>query len=173
MQVRVADRQLKLAVATDALQAVAKIALAAPEAGANHASGVSDASDDVGDYQVVGIALVGDAEMRQLNRAHRRLDRTTDVLSFDLRGARGPGEPRAGEIVISTDRVLAQARRYRVPPAEELARLLIHGILHLRGHDHHEREERRRMRALERAAMTRARSAVGRLLAPPAPQGRR
>ena len=154
MQVRVADRQRKLAVAMDALRAVAKIGLAAPEAGA----------DPAGDYQVVGIALVDDAEMRQLNAAHRRLDRTTDVLSFDLRAACGPGEPRTGEVVISTDRVLAQARRYRVTPGEELARLLIHGMLHLRGHDHHEREERRRMRALERAAMTQARGAVPKLV---------
>ena len=145
----------------DALRTVAKIGLAAPEAATAHASG---ADDGAGDYQVVGIALVNDAEMRKLNAAHRRLDRTTDVLSFDLRAARGPGEPRAGEVVISTDRVLAQARRYRVTPGEELARLLIHGMLHLRGHDHQEREERRVMRALEREAMAEARSAVARLI---------
>jgi len=101
----------------------------------------------------VGIALVTDVEMRRLNSAYRRIDRTTDVLSFDLRPVRSPGEPLAGEIVISTDRVVVQARRYRVTPARELARLLVHGLLHLQGHDHQAAGERARMRAAERVAL--------------------
>jgi rRNA maturation RNase YbeY len=109
--------------------------------------------DGAGDYDQIGIALVTDAEMRLLNRTYRQIDRTTDVLSFDLREVRGPGEPRSGEIVISTDRLLAQARRYRATPAQEFARLLIHGLLHLCGHDHQAPGERARMRARERAAL--------------------
>lgn len=91
--------------------------------------------------------------MRELNRTYRGLDRSTDVLSFDLRGARAAREPHAGEILISTDRVLAQARRYRGTPARELARVLIHGLLHLQGFDHRKMAERRRMRAVERRLM--------------------
>jgi probable rRNA maturation factor len=127
-------------VAKTALRKLATIALAGHE-------------DGSGGYDQVGIALVTDTEMRLLNRTYRRLDRTTDVLSFDLRAAMSPGEPRSGEIVISTDRVVAQARRYRVTPSRELARLLVHGILHLCGHDHQEPKERARMRAAERAAL--------------------
>jgi len=136
----VADRQHRLAVARAALKKVATIALAGHE-------------DGTGGYDQVGIALVTDLEMRRLNRTYRRIDRTTDVLSFDLRAVRSPGEPRSGEIVISTDRVLAQARRYRTTPARELARLLVHGILHLRGHDHQLPAERARMRALEQVVL--------------------
>lgn len=126
-------------VATAALRKLATIALAGHDAD--------------GGYELVGIALVTDVEMRKLNAAYRRMDRTTDVLSFDLRPVRSPGEPLSGEIVISTDRVLVQARRYRVTPARELARLLVHGMLHLAGHDHQAAGERARMRAAERAAL--------------------
>jgi rRNA maturation RNase YbeY len=143
MEVRVADRQRRLTVTSRALKKLATIALAEHEDGA-------------GDYDLVGIALVTDAEMRTLNRAYRRLDRTTDVLSFDLRAVQSPGEPRSGEIVISTDRVVVQARRYRTTPERELARLLVHGVLHLCGHDHQRPAERARMRARERAALSAA-----------------
>ena len=139
-------------VAKAALRKLATIALAGHEAG--------------GGYELVGIALVTDREMRQLNAAYRRIDRTTDVLSFDLRPVRSPGEPRSGEIVISTDRVLVQARRYRVTPARELARLLVHGLLHLAGHDHMAAGERARMRAAERTVLARAAGTIPALLAP-------
>ena len=153
MQVRVADRQHRLAVATAALRKLATIALAGHDAGD-------------GGYEQVGIALVTDVEMRRLNAAYRRIDRTTDVLSFDLRPVRSPGEPLAGEIVISTDRVVIQARRYRVTQAHELARLLVHGLLHLSGHDHQAAGERARMRTAERAALKAAARTIPGLLAP-------
>jgi len=139
-------------VAKAALRKLATIALAG-----------HDAVD--GGYEQVGIALVTDAEMRRLNAAYRRIDRTTDVLSFDLRPVRSPGEPLAGEIVISTDRVVVQSRRYRVTQAHELARLLVHGLLHLAGHDHQAAGERARMRAAERGALQAAAGAIPGLLA--------
>jgi probable rRNA maturation factor len=141
MRIRVVDRQQRLDVSRSALRTIARRALAARESG----------------YDEIGIALLDDSAMREVNRNFRDLDRTTDVLSFDLRSARVAGEPRAGAILISTDRVVVQARRYRVTAARELARLTIHGLLHLQGLDHRWAAERRRMRAAEREIL----SAVG------------
>src|SRR5437867_5468159 len=92
----------------------------------------------------IGLVLTGDAELRALNRRWRGIDRATDVLSFPY----GPPDASrvSGDLVISIDRALAQARRYRVSFGRELARLVIHGTLHLAGHDHHRPAERQRMR---------------------------
>jgi probable rRNA maturation factor len=116
----------------------------------------------------IGVRLTGDAELRALNRAWRGIDRATDVLSFPYetiarprRGAEPP--PRAatsGDLVISMDRVRVQAKRYRVGPGRELARLLVHGTLHVAGHDHHRPGERRRMRAREREALRRVAASI-------------
>lgn len=87
--------------------------------------------------------------MRELNRLHRSVDATTDVLSFPLhppgafdRTARTrplvAGEPELmlGDVVVSLDVARRQAADYDAPLERELERLLIHGILHLCGHDH-------------------------------------
>lgn len=102
----------------------------------------------------IGIVLTDDATSRALNRRWRSIDRATDVLSFDY----GTRDGRvSGDLVISLDRLRAQAKRFRVTPGQELARLVIHGTLHLAGHDHHREGERRRMRALERRALAESR----------------
>jgi probable rRNA maturation factor len=114
----------------------------------------------------LGVVLVDDASIRELNRRYRRHDRATDVLSFlyeevkaaparhtrhtrSTPGTRGRRPVVHGDIVISLDRMRHQARRYRVPEARELGRLVIHGALHLAGHDHQGASERRRMRERE------------------------
>jgi probable rRNA maturation factor len=98
----------------------------------------------------IGVTLAGDAELRDLNRRWRGIDRATDVLSF---GYDETAERVDGDLVISADRLRAQARRYRVTVARELARLVVHGTLHLAGLDHHRAADRRYMRARERAAL--------------------
>jgi probable rRNA maturation factor len=85
--------------------------------------------------------------------------------------ARAPSHPRPrrrrplvhGDIVISLDRVRAQARRYRVSEGQELARLVIHGALHLAGHDHHRPSERALMRRREELVVSKIRRIVTRL----------
>ena len=104
----------------------------------------------------ITVVLGDDALLRDLNRRFRALDRATDVLSFvyDGAGARGGATPRvAGDIVISLDRVSAQARRYRVSRGRELARLVVHGALHLAGLDHPTRARRLEMRRREARAL--------------------
>ncbi len=101
----------------------------------------------------LSITFVGDRAMRRLNREHRGKDRTTDVLSFPLyepfavpRRARA-GEPELllGDIIISVDVAKRQAAEYDATLDAEIERLLIHGLLHLLGHDHEEPGERARM----------------------------
>jgi len=108
----------------------------------------------------IALLLTDDEAPRALNRRWRRIDRATDVLSFGY-GTRAGRV--SGDVVISLDRMAEQARRFRTGPARELARLVIHGTLHLAGHDHHAAAERRAMRALERRAMSASRAHVARL----------
>jgi probable rRNA maturation factor len=107
----------------------------------------------------VTIVLGDDALLRSLHAKYKGKDRATDVLSFTLedeRAAPGRGgrvaRVLAGEIYVSRDRLLVQAKRYRHSPGRELLRLVTHGLLHLAGHDHMKPGERRVMRAAERTA---------------------
>lgn len=106
----------------------------------------------------LSLTFVGDAAMRRLNREHRDKDKTTDVLSFPLfepfavprrAGAGGP-ELMLGDIIISVDAAKRQAAAYDASLEAEIERLLVHGILHLLGHDHEETAERARMSREER-----------------------
>ncbi|TMG34247.1 MAG: rRNA maturation RNase YbeY [Chloroflexi bacterium] len=97
----------------------------------------------------VSLAFVDDATQRGLNRRHRRIDRTTDVLSFGQRlprRARGPGAARhlvadpdgvlrLGDIVVSSAQAARQARRGGRRLADEVALLVAHGALHLVGYE--------------------------------------
>ncbi len=92
--------------------------------------------------RTLSILVTDDDEMRALNRQWRQLNRTTDVLSFE-----GGGEV-LGDVAISLPCAMRQAERHGVTRDEELARLLIHGTLHLLEHDHRTPAERRAMTAL-------------------------
>src|SRR6266700_1500748 len=100
----------------------------------------------------IAIVLTRDPEIRALNRRWRGIDRATDVLSFgyDAAAPGGKGPCRApaicGDLVISLERMHEQAKRYRVTPGRELARLAVHGALHLAGLDHQRPAERMHMR---------------------------
>lgn len=101
----------------------------------------------------ISLSFVRDPAIRELNRVHRGKDAPTDVLSFPLveAGDEFAGAERLlGDIVISVDTALRQAADYDAPLDREVQRLLIHGVLHLLGHDHMEAGERAVMEAEER-----------------------
>ena len=75
--------------------------------------------------------ITGDAELRRHNRDFRGKDYPTDVLSFPS----GSG-PHLGDIAISVARARAQAREFGHPIEQEVQILMLHGVLHLMGHDH-------------------------------------
>jgi probable rRNA maturation factor len=119
----------------------------------------------------IGLLLADDARLRVLNRDWRGIDRATDVISFAYDELEPGAATRAvrGDLAVSLERMRAQARRYRVTPGTELARLVVHGVLHLCGHDHARVAERTAMRALEDRALRGARSearALDRALTP-------
>ena len=93
----------------------------------------------------LSVALVDDAQMRALNQRYRRLDRTTDVLAFP-QGAYGL----VGDVVLSVETARRRAGASADRLERELARCLLHGILHLAGWDHHTAVTRRLMRRRER-----------------------
>ena len=112
---------------------------------------------DVGEASAeMGILFVGDQRMRGLNRRYRGKDRTTDVLAFAMREAFTPHASRLtpdmlGDVVISVPTAWRQAKEAGRSLDEELAWLLVHGILHLCGYDHVRSEkEARRMHRRER-----------------------
>lgn len=86
----------------------------------------------------VGIIFTDDAEVRLLNLNYRKLDKTTDVLSFSmLEGQEFEGlSPELGDIVISVPMAEKQAKRYKCSLQKEILRLVVHGALHLFGYDH-------------------------------------
>ena len=94
----------------------------------------------------LSIVLVDDAMIARLNTQYHHALGPTDVLSFDY----GEGE---GELIVSVDHAITQARRFHTTPARELALYVVHGILHLHGHDDLGARDRRRMRAGERRLM--------------------
>ena len=106
---------------------------------------------DRGDAEL-SVTLVDDSTMRVLNARYRGIDAPTDVLSFSL--LEGDHAERRGgllgDVVVSLETALRQARRGRRSLDDEALRLLIHGVLHLVGHDHERDDEARLMRAEER-----------------------
>lgn len=101
----------------------------------------------------VSILLTTDAAMQELNRAFRRKNKSTDVLSFPALSLGLPGEPAlAGDLAISLDIAGAQATALGHPLATEVKILLLHGLLHLAGFDHEQDtgQMARRERALRR-----------------------
>lgn len=95
----------------------------------------------------LSLSLVSDRAIRALNRDWRGIDSATDVLSFSQIEEAGVGAPNPrslancaglalGDVLISIDTALRQAREMRITPASRIRRLLVHGFLHLIGYDH-------------------------------------
>jgi probable rRNA maturation factor len=103
------------------------------------------------------VLLVGDDRMRELNRDWRGKDRPTDVLSFSQQEGEALPEPAflLGDVVVSVDTLRRQAADGGWTEDEELTRLLLHGVLHLLGHDHEDEGDAERMRAEEARVIAR------------------
>ena len=114
---------------------------------------VSHVLEEEGKEHSVAIAFVGVQTMRCLNREWMGEDRPTDVLSF-LMGDPPPGpcasDIPSGEIVICTPICEESSRTRAIDLHREVARMLIHGLLHLLGYDHATGSQQRRMRLRER-----------------------
>lgn len=87
----------------------------------------------------LSIAFVTNAAIRKINRQFLKHDFATDVISFPL------GTDLVGELVISAEFAVGEARLRKIPVEEELLRYVAHGILHLLGYDDHDPADRERM----------------------------
>ena len=92
---------------------------------------------------LLSISFVSKRAMADLNRRHLGHRGGTDVITFAL-GRPVPKAPLVGDIYVSPDVVTEQARRFRVPVREELARVVVHGVLHALGHEHPDGDGRER-----------------------------
>jgi len=118
VEVEVSDTQGHLAVDHEALKALVRRVL--------EGEGLERPS-------IISLALVDERTIHAVNRRHLDHDCPTDVISFLLSD---PDEPSlAGELVVSVERAVALARRIGIDPWAELALYVVHGLLHLCGHD--------------------------------------
>ncbi len=109
----------------------------------------------------ISVTIVDDEQIHVLNREHRNIDRSTDVLSFPL-GIEGvydinndTGAQMLGDIVISIEHAVKQAELYGHSLDREIAFLTVHSMLHLLGYDHEPGGlELVRMREKEEAVLT-------------------
>jgi probable rRNA maturation factor len=89
--------------------------------------------DEEIEHAQISVALVDNATIRRINHEHLAHDWPTDVISFMLSS---PGEPElVGELIVSTEMAAATAAEVNAEPAAELALYVVHGLLHLCGHD--------------------------------------
>jgi len=125
------------------------------------------------DAAQMSLLITDDETVHGLNAQFRGLDEVTDVLSFsadhaghwegeaeppeDMAGfdfVMPPGEPSPlGEVIVSYPQAKRQAEERGAPLEHELALLVVHGVLHLTGHDHLEPEETELMQSKERTAL--------------------
>ena len=118
----------------------------------------------------INVLVTDDAGIQIVNRESRGLDKPTDVLSFPMFQLEAGNPPRdwteyqdpetglvpLGDMCISLERAIAQAKEFGHPTRREIGYLTIHSVLHLLGYDHmDEGEQKRQMRAREEAIAAR------------------
>ena len=100
----------------------------------------------------MSLLFTGNDEIQVINREYRDKDQPTDVISFAYHETEdfdiGPYDT-LGDIVISLERVVEQAKEYNHSAKRELFYVLTHGVLHLLGYDHIEEDDKKEMRAKE------------------------
>ncbi len=105
----------------------------------------------------IGVSLADDAEQRRLNRDWRGVDNPTNVLAFPAWEPAAPIPPGAplllGDVVLAFETVAREAQQQGKPLADHLSHLVVHGVLHLFGHDHAGEAEAVAMEALETAIL--------------------
>ena len=110
----------------------------------------------------LSVRLSGDAEVRDLNARWRGKDRATNVLSFPLAEAAELSAPAAdgpelmlGDIILAQGICTTEAAEKAIPVCRHAAHLIVHGTLHLLGHDHHDDAEAADMEQREVRALAR------------------
>ncbi|HTP06752.1 MAG TPA: rRNA maturation RNase YbeY [Anaerolineae bacterium] len=106
------------------------------------------------------IVITGNAQLRSLNRAFREVDAPTDVLSFATDEQPRPDTIYLGDVVISYPKAREQAQAGDHPVEAELQLLVVHGVLHLLGHDHYTEAEKNAMWKAQAAVLKKLGAAI-------------
>ncbi len=109
------------------------------------------------DNVIFNVIIVDNEEIHKINREYRNIDRPTDVISFALEDDDTfikMDKRILGDIYISIDKAKEQAEEYGHALLRELCFLTIHGILHLLGYDHMEKDEEEIMFGLQERILT-------------------
>lgn len=118
--IEVVNRQRKVRIDPDRWLSFSEKALSAIRKKSGHAT----------------IAFVSDRQIKELNRKFRDIDKATDVLSFPAGDETSGETANLGDIAISLERAAIQAKENQLTLDEEIAQLILHGLLHLCGYDH-------------------------------------
>ncbi|MDQ3472529.1 MAG: rRNA maturation RNase YbeY [Acidobacteriota bacterium] len=118
--IEVVNRQRKVRIAPEGWRSFSEKALNAIRKKSGHAT----------------IAFVSDRQIKELNRRFRGIDKATDVLSFPAGDETSGANLTLGDIAISLERAAIQANENQLTLDEEIAQLILHGLLHLCGYDH-------------------------------------
>ena len=99
------------------------------------------------------VIIINNQEIHKLNKNYRNIDRPTDVITFaleDFDDGIKLSIRMLGDVYISYDKVISQANEYNDSKTRELCFLAIHGLLHLLGYDHMNKEEEKIMFSLQK-----------------------
>ena len=118
--IEVVNRQRKVRIDPESWQSFSEKALNAIRKQSAHAT----------------IAFVSDRQIKELNRRFRGVDKATDVLSFPAGDETSDATTNLGDIAVSLERAAIQAKENQLTVDEEIAQLILHGLLHLCGYDH-------------------------------------
>lgn len=106
----------------------------------------------------VSVVLATDARIRTLNRAYRKKDKPTNVLSFpalDSAAPQAPGPLILGDVILALQTVRKESKAENKAFRAHTAHLVAHGVLHLLGYDHVQERDAKKMERLERLVMAR------------------
>ena len=109
------------------------------------------------DEYELSVILCGPLTIKRINREYRDIDRETDVISFALIDDENEygydQDIELGDIFINRNKVLSQAKEYDHSIAREFVFLFVHGLLHLFGYDHMNKQDEKKMFALQKKIM--------------------
>ena len=103
------------------------------------------------DRAELSLLFVDDAYIRKLHNKYRGINSRTDVLAFPMREGEGlpKDSPVLGDVVLSTETAKRESKRRKITLQKEMDMYLVHGILHLLGHDDRRPNDRKRMKVIE------------------------
>jgi probable rRNA maturation factor len=117
----------------------------------------------IGSEVELGLLITDDETVRELNQEYRGVDEPTDVLSFALVERKPGSSPfitppddllHLGEVIVSYPQAVRQAEENKHRVEEEVALLVVHGVLHLLGYEHDKPAREQEMRGLEKRVLS-------------------